>query len=93
MYADISALQPDENGKFCLYSVSLPIPKKSENISFENCAELVSLNKGKNGCHVSGIFMHVGKGAGGCFCSEDNCTKRGESSDLNIYKLSQGKKL
>lgn len=96
MYADISALQPDEYDMFCRTSVSLPKnpnPKKTANISLENCAELVSLNKGKNGCHVSGIFMHVGNGAGGCWCSKDNCTERSNTTNLNIYKLSQGKKL
>ena len=61
--------------------------------SFEKCAEMVKASKGKNGCHATnGIFMHVGKkDLWTCRCSKDDCTYRGWSNFLNIYKLPEGK--
>ena len=105
LYSDIPALQLDEEvmyhelyeNMYCANYTMLIDPK--ENSDLEKCTKIVSSNKGRKGCHASGIFMHAGNGTSGCYCSKDDCTKRSESAStlnfnkLQIYKLSKGKKL
>ena len=67
--------------------------KSPSNFDLKSCAELVSLSKGKHGCQSTlDLFMHVGRGSGGCYCSTNDCEKRSAStSGLNVYRFSESK--
>jgi len=62
---------------------------RSRSNSLKACAEVVSMSKGKNGCHSTyDIFMHDGTDSGYCYCIKDECTERSPStSGLNIYQF------
>ena len=81
-------IQLIQKDNYCPNYVQLEAPS---NFDLEKCAEIVSLSKGKNGCHpTNGFFMHNGKASGYCYCITDDCTQSSASnSGLNIYKFSE----
>ena len=68
---------------------------RSRSNGLKACAEVVSMSKGKNGCHSTyDIFMHDGTDSGYCYCIKDECTERSPStSGLNIYQFATRKTL
>ena len=91
---EIANFQLVEKKMFCLEIVQLTSQSGKSLFTLKECAEIVSRSKGKDKCHATnGIFLHKGQGSGNCWCSTDDCLSNSSSKDINIYKLSEGKRM
>jgi len=87
---DMPTIELIEEDMYCPNHAQLSKPSKFD---LEKCAEIVTLSKGKNGCHTSnGLFMHSGEDSGYCYCVTDDCTQRQSTltnRGSNLYKISE----